>query len=69
MQTDPHESIYIELESQNYGLSKREYFSALILQGVIAGQIGEGKIFRAEYAVEMADALIKQLNITDNEEV
>jgi hypothetical protein len=53
-------------DASNYycmGLSKREYFAAIALQGIIAGCDShfQPELF-AEYAVRYADALIKELN-------
>jgi hypothetical protein len=44
------------------GLTKREYFAALAMQGILAGKVQTDSIFVADYAVEYADALIKSLN-------
>jgi hypothetical protein len=51
-----------------YGLTKREYFAALAMQGVCSGNITvNSKItghpaYTAEFAVQCADALIEELN-------
>lgn len=47
------------------GLTKREYFATLALQGVIAGDMFNFAKDRAEYAVKCADALIEALNVTN----
>lgn len=52
----------------NAGLTKREYFSAMALQGLLAdrklGSIQE----HAEYAIKLADALIEELSKTKTNE-
>ena len=54
------------LDSPNAGLTKREYFAAMALQGIIANKDGlDIKIERiVESAVDTADALIEELNKT-----
>jgi hypothetical protein len=42
------------------GLTKREYFAAMALQGLIVN--GNSGVFIANDAVQMADALIEALN-------
>lgn len=55
------------------GLTKREYFAALAMQGVCAGEIEcNSKIsgnpeYTAQFAVQCADALIAELNKTSEE--
>jgi hypothetical protein len=44
------------------GLTKREYFASLAMQGLLSGKIQTDSVFVADYAVEFADALIKSLN-------
>jgi hypothetical protein len=48
------------------GLTKREYFAAMALQGVIAGDSNHNFLkdqqYPAEHAVGLADALIAALN-------
>lgn len=49
----------------NVQLTKREYFAAVALQGLVAGySTKEGVVAEAaaQWAVELADALIKQLD-------
>jgi len=67
METKPNEPIHTIEYNNNYisnGLTKREYFSAMALQGLLAdrklGSIQE----HAEYAVKLADALIEELSKT-----
>ena len=51
-----------EGEVKSY-LSRREYFAAIALQGLLAeGWYMAGKKHTAEQAVEMADNLIKELD-------
>jgi hypothetical protein len=54
------------LDSPNTGLTKREYFAAKAMQGIIANKDGlDIKIERiVESAVDIADALIEELNKT-----
>ena len=54
-----------KMDTINYtGLTKREYFASMALQGIIANKDGlDIKIERiAESAVDMADTLIEELN-------
>jgi len=44
------------------GISVRAHFAALAMQGILTGDCGNGK-YLAVYAVEVADALIAQLNM------
>lgn len=74
--TNPNDSIHIYSNRAGYGLTKREHFSALILQGLIAHESGLfGREFNnkdvqplwkdsdyAEAAVDLADELINVLN-------
>ena len=54
------------LDSPNAGLTKREYFASMAMQGIIANKDGlDIKIERiVESAVDTADALINELNKT-----
>lgn len=50
------------------GLTKREYFAAMAMQGLIAGaEYAVPLIELAEQSVEIADALINELNKEDYE--
>ena len=68
MITEPNESIVPTELSTLYngdGLTKREYFAALALQGIIAAYVNKNipsPDFAANKAVEYADYLIKELN-------
>lgn len=54
--------------SEWYGLTKREYFAAMALQGILANKgpywVGNAQI--AEEAVMIANKLIESLNDTNN---
>ena len=69
-ETNPNEPINIIYNSANVisttGLTKREYFAAKAIQGIIANKDGlDIKIERiVESAVDTADALIEELNKT-----
>jgi hypothetical protein len=69
-ETNSNEQINIIYNSANIisttGLTKREYFAAIALQGIIANKDGlDIKIERiVESAVDTADALIEELNKT-----
>jgi hypothetical protein len=48
-----------------FGLNKREYFAAMVLQGLLASSFRSPTSYiesNAEYAVTYADALIAELN-------
>jgi hypothetical protein len=69
-ETKANESINRILYMDNYtseGLTKREYFAAMALQGIIANKDGlDIKIERiVESAVDTAYALINELNKTN----
>ena len=44
------------------GLTKREYFAAIAMQGILSGKIQDNSKLVADYAVEYADELIISLN-------
>lgn len=52
------------IDAPQEGLTKREYFAAMAMQGIITNKDGlDIKIERiAESSVDMADALIEELN-------
>lgn len=53
----------VEVENTVYhtrGLTKREYFAAMAMQGILVYKVPHDQL--AEKAVTMADALIKSLN-------
>ena len=69
METKPNEAINIVEYNNNYistGLTKREYFAAMVMQSIIQNKDGlDIKIERiVESAVDIADALIEELNKT-----
>jgi len=69
MKTNPNEPIHTIEYNNNYisnGLTKREYFAVMALQGIISNKDGlDIKIERiVESAVDTADALIEELNKT-----
>ena len=69
METNVNEPINVIEYNNNYistGLTKREYFAAMAMQGIIANKDGlDIKIERiVESAVDTADALIEELNKT-----
>ena len=66
METKPNESINTIEYNNNYistGLTKREYFAAMALQGLLANDSGL-ITSKAIDAVKAADALIEELNKT-----
>lgn len=67
--TNGNESAYPEVNHDNpqfnfptYGLSKREYFAAMAMQGLLSEQYWASAECAAKYSVDMADALINALN-------
>ena len=67
METKANEPAYLNKQVASWeGLTKREYFAAMALQGIIANKDGlDIKIERiVESAVDTADALIEELNKT-----
>lgn len=71
MKTNPNDSIHLSPDvthdgriiGTDTGLTKREYFAAMAMQGLIMKN-GEGHLHfeGSELAVQMADALINALN-------
>ncbi len=73
METNANEPINVIEYNNNYistGLTKREYFAVMAMQGIIANKDGlDIKIERiVESAVDTADALIEELNKTKQNE-
>lgn len=71
MKTEPSENAFPvtqgrDFEPREWGLTKREYFTAFAMQGLIAGVRGSGDSINikelCESAVFMADGLINALN-------
>jgi len=63
--TNPNENAFPEVPGGFTGLTKREYFAAMAMQGVMTGPDykhvdSASKV--AEWAVAQADALINELN-------
>jgi hypothetical protein len=64
--TDPKDCAYpADIKTHTHGgLTKREYFAAMALQGLAAGAHLFPPEILSRNAVKMADALIKELNKT-----
>lgn len=64
--TNPNDIVHslqaTEFSQSEYGLTKREYFSAMALQGLLANVNHSRNPVHAEDAVFLADALINALN-------
>jgi hypothetical protein len=58
--TKPNDPVY----GQFHGLTKREYFAAMVMQGLISTNRNDAAV----QAVKYADELIKELNKTANEQ-
>lgn len=67
--TQPNESAFARPSSSTShqdGLTKREYFASMAMQGFLSeGEVSEIKTI-AVLSVQMADALIEQLNKQSN---
>ena len=61
---DPINPIYNEGYLVKEGISKREYFAAKAMQGMLANQHAISE-FIAKDAVQFADVLIEELNKTE----
>jgi hypothetical protein len=48
------------------GITKREYFAAMALQGLLAGNTNENLSYQASNAVLIADELLKALDDNQN---
>jgi hypothetical protein len=70
--TEPNHAAFAyfnEMNSWKTGLTKREYFAAMVMQGVVTPGIPKELYSRfAKDAVQLADALIKELNEGGNNE-
>ena len=67
METKPNESINIIEYNNNYtstGLTKREYFAAMAMQGLLTKFGNDYELQIAKDAIYWADALIEELNKT-----
>lgn len=70
MKTNPNDCAYPNepyIESHARGLTKREYFAAMAMQGILANsEMGlDTQTWIADEAILQADALIEQLNKGD----
>ena len=52
------------IDLPNNGLTKREYFAAMALQGMLAKYGSDYQVQNAKEAIYWADALIEELNKT-----
>ena len=69
METKPNKSINTIEYNNNYistGLTKREYFAAMAMQGALANKFAHERTIEmiTESAVKLANALIEELNKT-----
>lgn len=62
MTTNPHDGAAPSTEAHCRGLTKREHFAALALQGILADPNTTDLKLAAQSAVVAADLLIEQLN-------
>ena len=61
--TDPNLADFVKSAlNQSKRLTKREYFAAKALQGLLAGNASDSIEDASKYAVKAADALIEELN-------
>jgi hypothetical protein len=60
--TYPNDSIHNSEECKNDGLTKREYFAALAMQGFASSNPNISFSEQAKWAVTSADKLIEELN-------
>ncbi len=68
IKTQPCSSAFPTSEEQTVGLTKREYFAAIALQGILAGRMADSEVSDqdwAEWAVKLADELVAALNKTE----
>ena len=66
MKTKPDDPVVVTQQNANnplYGLTKREYFAAMAMQGMLSNTGINTESHVAHYAVEFADALIERLNM------
>jgi hypothetical protein len=59
--TNKDDSVYPDGYADQHGLTKREYFAAMAMQGLIDKR-GNAESITAKTAVSYADALIKELS-------
>lgn len=73
MTTEPHDSATGYGFANQYvvkgekGLTKREHFAGLAMQGILAGKIQTDTTFVAQFAIDCADELIELLNLSNQE--
>ena len=60
MKTNPDE--YLDVSNMNHGLTKREYFAAKAMQGLLSAVNNASAEQITHHAVACADALITELN-------
>ena len=67
-ETKPNDAIHNVLNSKNIyksnGLTKREYFAVMALQGMLAKYGSDYQVQNAKEAIYWADLLIEELNKT-----
>jgi hypothetical protein len=69
METKANEPGYPNIEVPSLkGLTKREYFAAMALQGLLADYESECIEDYSKYAVKLADSLIEELSKTKTNE-
>ena len=71
MRTNPDEPIQTIEYNNNYisnGLTKREYFAAMAMQGLLSDYESESIEDYSKYAVQLADTLIEELSKTKTNE-
>jgi hypothetical protein len=71
MRTNPDEPIQTIEYNNNYisnGLTKREYFAAMALQGLLSDYEAISIQDYSKYAVQLADTLIEELSKTKTNE-
>jgi hypothetical protein len=71
MEVKPNEPIHtIEYNNNyiSYGLTKREYFAAMAMQGLLSDYESESIEDYSKYAVQLADTLIEELSKTKTNE-
>jgi vacuolar-type H+-ATPase catalytic subunit A/Vma1 len=65
MNTNPNDSAFPVDSGEmgmTEGLTKREYFAAMAMQGILSSSADRGTSAVAKNAVEFADALMEKLN-------
>jgi len=57
-----HGAGMLSMDCTNTGLTKREYFAAMAMQGILSDTADRGENYVAIQSVKIADALIEALN-------